>query len=390
MDELQLLPYFQPIIDVSTAEVVGHEVLARKVDFGGRVSSAGSVFHGCEYGEDQLLAFDRKIRREALRIFAEAGQPGFLTLNISPRWIERLEQATVPTLEFIRSYGIDPKKIVVEIIETHADSKKLLKMVSLYKAFGVRVAVDDFGSGYAQFDRVVNMAPDIIKLDMRLFKEAVQGGFPQHIVQSLSFLAERLGSQVLCEGVEDYAELRFGLEVGSRLMQGHMFESAQPHFTRPDRFGRMMAIQRKRFFLERIRDEDVILANHRVVRQQVELLVALIRDLEGELTVDAIPVSNDEILRLYICDTGGGQLSSNFEYVDGSWWEDTSSVGTNWCWRPYFYQLLANAEVSRERLVSSSTYHDVSTGLQVKTIACYIDEESVLLVDVRRPARLLV
>ncbi|NRB39562.1 MAG: EAL domain-containing protein [Pseudomonadales bacterium] len=387
---MQLVPYFQPIIDISSAKVVGHEVLARSIEEDGSVRSAGGLFHSSTYSEDEQLGFDREIREAALKQFSEAGQPGFLTLNISPRWIERLDQDTVPTLEYITKYGIDPGKIVVEIIETHADSSKLLTMVKKYKDFGVRVAVDDFGAGYAQFDRVVNLAPDIIKLDMRLFKDAVQGGFAQHIVQSVSFLAERLGSQILCEGIENYEELRFALGIGSRLIQGYMFEFAQPYFTEPDRFSRMISIQRKRFFIERINNEDQILIRQRTARQQVELLAAFLRGNGGVLSTATIPVHNEQILRIYICDAGGGQQSSNFEYVQGCWLEDPLTKGTNWCWRPYFYQLLAEAEVNQRRLVISSNYHDMATGALVKTIACYIDDDNVLLVDVKQPSSLMI
>ena len=381
---MHLVPYFQPIIDISSAQVVGHEVLARSIEADGSVRSAGALFHSSDYSEDQLLAFDRTIREQALKKFAEAGQPGFLTLNISPRWIERLDQKAVPTLELITQFGIEPSKIVVEIIETHADSEKLLAMVKQYKDFGVRVAVDDFGAGYAQFDRVVNLAPDIIKLDMRLFKDAVQGGFPQHIVQSVSFLAERLGSQVLCEGIEDYEELRFALGIGSRLIQGYMFEFAQPYFTEPGRFSRMISIQRKRFFLEQINKEDEVLTKQRTVRQQVELLAAVLRGNGGQLFAETIPLHNDQILRVYICDSGGGQQSSSYEYMQGCWIEDVVDKGTNWCWRPYFYQLLAEAEVNQRRLVISSSYHDMATSALVKTIACYIDDDNVLLVDIKQ------
>ncbi len=381
---MQLIPYFQPIIDISSAKVAGHEVLARYIDDEGGVRSAGGIFHAQHYSADQLLAFDRSVRKQALKKFAEAGQPGFLTLNISPRWIERLEQTAVPTLGYIEEYGIDPSKIVVEIIETHADSQKLLQMVRRYKDFGVKVAVDDFGAGHAQFDRVINLAPDIIKLDMRLFKNAVKGGLAEHMVQSVSYLAERLGSQILCEGIEDYEELRFGLGLGSRLIQGYMFEFAQPYFTDADRFSRMISIQRKRFFIEKIDAQDKILTRLRTAKQQVELLAAFLRGNGMLLSVDSIPVQNDQIMRVYICDNGGGQRSSTFFYEQGRWFERNLEGETNWCWRPYFYQLLAEAEVNHQRLVVSSTYHDMTTAAQVMTIACYIDADNILLVDVKQ------
>jgi len=214
---MQLIPYFQPIVDIATGLVVGHEALARMIDHDGTVPSAGQIFCDHTLDEQKVLAFDRAVRIQAIQRFSEAGQPGFLTLNISPRWIDLLGDQWIPTVEMLELYDVDPRKVVVEIVETQSNPEKLEAIVKRYKALGIRVAVDDFGAGYSQFDRVIRLAPDIVKLDMRLFKMAVQGGFPKHIVHSLSFLAERMGSQVLCEGVEHYHELRFALEIGSKL-----------------------------------------------------------------------------------------------------------------------------------------------------------------------------
>src|SRR5690606_36646549 len=98
-------------------------------------------------------------------------ESGFLTLNIPPAWISRLgDKAASPTLKMVESSGIDPARVVIEITETHGELRQLQRLVKQYHQAGLRVAIDDLGAGNSQLDRIIALAPDIIKLDMRLFK----------------------------------------------------------------------------------------------------------------------------------------------------------------------------------------------------------------------------
>lgn len=380
---MNIVPYFQPIVDISTAQVAGHEVLARIIDDTGRARSAGHLFTDASMDEASILAIDRNVRAQAMQRFAEAGQPGFLTLNISPRWVELLAGSVVPTIEMMREYRIAPEKLVVEITETHSDSAKLMQIASLYKQEGIRVAVDDFGSGYAHFDRVISLEPDIVKLDMRLFKEAVRGGFPQHIVHSLSFMAERLGSMVLCEGIEDFAELSFALEIGSRLHQGFMFSAAQPHFSDRHAFSRDIAGLRYEFLQQRIARERRQHIDEANLLVEAEKLCQLIRDAGEKFSPEQITIADERAFRLFLCDTAGTQISPNFHLQQGRWLQNYDRLGTNWSWRPYFYQLFSAQMAGVKKPVASREYHDSTTGMLIKTIACFVDAQRILMVDVR-------
>ena len=379
---MQLLPYFQPIVDISTARVVGHEALARMRDHDGTVRSAGQIFSDPTLDEQHMLAFDRAVRLQALQRFAEAGQPGFLTINISPRWIDLLGNDWIPTVTMLQLYDVAPEKVVIEIVETESQTDRLEATVAAYKKLGLRVAVDDFGAGCSQFDRVVGLAPDIVKLDMRLFKQAVNGGLPQHIVQSLSFLAERMGSQVLCEGVEDYNELRFALEIGSKLIQGFMFSQARPGFTAAEQFDRQIAIQRRRFLLEGIRREEQAVERSRRIQQGIDRLCALLAEQMLLSPADLQGLENSGINSLFICDLGGTQISPTWRLVDGQWQVLEDRVGTNWCWRPYFYQLLSSAETMQRQSMTSRPYHDAFSGELVKTSTHFIGGGRMLMVDI--------
>lgn len=387
---MQLIPYFQPIVDISNARVVGHESLARMIDSEGKVRSAAAVFTDPNLKEEQILSLDRQLREDALKRFAAAGQPGFLTLNITPRWIDILDNDCVPTIEMLAKYKINPSKVVVEIIETESYTDKLYEIARQYKKHGVRVAVDDFGAGSSQFDRVVGLAPDIIKLDMEIFKQAMRGGSARNIVLSLSYLAEKMGSQVLCEGVEDYSELRFALEIGSKLIQGYMFSPAQAEFTQADKFSQNIAIQRKRFLLESMRKEEQAVEESQRISHQIDVLCELLQGKKEPVVADLAGLDCRSVLGLFICDLGGTQVSATWRQHGGRWVPFTETIGTNWCWRPYFCQLLSYPDAMQEKSVTSRHYHDAHTGELVKTRASFIGNGRVLMVDIKvRPDTVL-
>jgi EAL domain-containing protein (putative c-di-GMP-specific phosphodiesterase class I) len=104
---------------------------------------------------------------------------------------------------------------VFEITELGGASSRLPGVVASYRQAGARIAIDDFGAGYSQLDRVLALQPDILKLDMRLFQQAARGGPSSEVVKALAQMAEKTGCWIIAEGVETEAELDFALECGA-------------------------------------------------------------------------------------------------------------------------------------------------------------------------------
>ena len=124
-------------------------------------------------------------------------------MNISPRWIGRLRpQQALPSLKQLAGSAIDPRRVVFEITELGGASQRLAAVAARYREAGVRIAIDDFGAGYSQLDRVLALHPDILKLDMRLFQEAARGGPSGEVVKALALMAEKTGCWIIAEGVE--------------------------------------------------------------------------------------------------------------------------------------------------------------------------------------------
>jgi EAL domain-containing protein (putative c-di-GMP-specific phosphodiesterase class I) len=382
--EKNLIPYFQPIIGVASGKIIGYEALARQTDAEGKVSSAGELFSSPEIADEQLIQWDRMIRSQALKQFSQANCSGYLAINISAKWIDCISDCTnLPTLRMLDELHIDRSRIVVEITESKGDLNKLVEIVKIYRSHGLRVAIDDFGAGFSQLERVRAIKPDIIKLDMRLFKEAIHGGIAREIVNLLTRLAERTGCRIVCEGVETEDEFFFGLSCGAQYIQGYLFSPATPEFKNSTEYQEQIGSLRKKFLNHTLSKERRKIQYSADIKKLCEYLKNTIKTSLHLSELPAPPFQESGVIRFYLCDNGGEQISSNFNFTDGKWWEDATPIGFNWAWRPYFYQLLALESAKKNyRLITSERYRDFNTDVLCKTLSLRLDDERILLIDI--------
>lgn len=215
----RLLPMaFQPIVGLLDERVVGVEALARFPGHPTRTpdrwfSEAAAVGLGVEL---EVLAV-----ASALRAFEVLPTDCYLSVNVSPR------AAASPLLaELLASAPLH--RVVLEITEHQriGDYEGLNRCLGPLREAGVRIAVDDAGSGFASFRHVLKMQPDIIKLDTSLVHEIDSDSLLRALSYSLTAFASALDAEVIAEGVEAEREadaLRF---LGVRYAQGY-------HFGRP-------------------------------------------------------------------------------------------------------------------------------------------------------------
>lgn len=378
----QPLACFQPFIDTATGRIAGVEALGRVLQNDGQLKSVGPLFADPKMPAAALRRLDRIIRDDALSRLHQAPDDWFLSLNISPRWISRLRPGQPPpSLKQLQKHGVAPERVVFEITELGGDNQRLAEVVSRYRDAGARIAIDDFGAGYSQLDRVLSLQPDILKLDMRLFQAAAKGGPSSDVVKALAQMAEKTGCWIIAEGVETEAELHFALECGSRYVQGFLFAQGEREFFAPDTFVDQFARFRDRYVLRKVAERARLMS----LRQQLsELMKSLKHWVENQSPISELPHLNDYpwLLRFYQCDRHGTQLTPNLEWRNGIWQSDAAYVGHNWSWRPYFYQLLAEGWHER-RLILSNTYRDATTNQYCLTAGQFFDnDQRLLLIDV--------
>ncbi|WP_025113163.1 EAL domain-containing protein [Pseudomonas sp. H1h] len=378
----QPLACFQPFIDTATGRIAGVEALGRLRQIDGQLASVGPLFADPRSPAIALRRLDRQIRDNALSRLHEAPAEWFLSLNMSPRWISRLRtDQPLPSFKQILRHGVDPQRIVFEITELGGNSQRLTEVVARYRDAGARIAIDDFGAGYSQLDRVLALQPDILKLDMRLFQAAALGGPSSDVVKALAQMAEKTGCWIIAEGVETEAQLNFALECGSRYVQGFLFARAQEAFYPTDAFVQRFAELRQRYVRQKLAERGRLMQ----MRQQLGELMSILQAwAQARAPLSALPQLDafPWLLRFYQCDRHGTQLTPNLEWRQRGWVADDRYLGHNWSWRPYFYHLLAEGWEER-RLTLSNTYRDATSNQYCLTAGQFFDNgERLLLIDI--------
>ena len=203
---------FQPIVDVRRDVAVAAEALAR---FHGRAagSTAGWIADADQAG--LLVPLELALARGALGQLADLDDGVSMAVNVSPATVLSGRLHEVLT-------GVDVERVVLELTE-HArvdDYPALRAALSRWRERGMRLAVDDAGGGYSSFAHILELAPDLIKLDASLVRDVHTSRHRQALARAVISFADEMGVQVVAEGVEVEAELVELRRLGVHLAQG--------------------------------------------------------------------------------------------------------------------------------------------------------------------------
>jgi len=123
----------------------------------------------------------------------------------------------------LQEIELDPTLLICEITEAAAlDQETLLELMSEMRRHGIRIAVDDFGSGHSTFERVGLFKPDIVKIDGAWFRRLCEDESTARLFGPIAATFRHLGSKVLVEGIETAAQLRVAVEGKVDLLQGFL------------------------------------------------------------------------------------------------------------------------------------------------------------------------
>ncbi|MDQ3077343.1 MAG: EAL domain-containing protein [Pseudomonadota bacterium] len=218
-DEIEVR--FQPQIEPLSGRVAGVEALARWAGADG----PEALFARAEAaGLAERLS--RNIQRKALRVAgAWSGVRGTLNLSINllPRDLDRGGYEAW-LLKEISLAGIDPRRVTAEIVESAllVDRPAVALRLARLRAQGVRIAVDDFGTGYANLVYLTSLPLDAIKIDRAMVAGLVGGSRDRIVVKAMISMARELELKVVVEGVENFGQLQLLADWGCDLYQGFL------------------------------------------------------------------------------------------------------------------------------------------------------------------------
>jgi EAL domain-containing protein (putative c-di-GMP-specific phosphodiesterase class I) len=208
---------FHPIMDLETREEIGMEALAR---FGSIPVKPPDRWFAEATALELGLQLELRTVKEALQGLPRIPDGAFLSINCSHRAAESPELAE-------RLDGVE-KRIVLEITEHEAieDYGALAQALEPLRSRGLRVAVDDVGAGYASLRHALQLAPDMVKMDISLTRDIDRDAGRRALGAALISFAAETNMTIIAEGIETAGELQALRELGVRYGQG--FYLARP------------------------------------------------------------------------------------------------------------------------------------------------------------------
>lgn len=205
---------FQPIVDLRSLALAGVEALCRFRSTPYRSPDkwfADAAEIGMDEGLECLVA-DR-----ALSALGDVPSGAYVSVNASP--------ATIASGAMARALvGHDLARVVLEVTEhaAVADYDRIAWELDPLRERGLKLAVDDAGAGYAGFQQILRLSPDLIKLDMSLTRDVDTDHARASLTDALTGFARRTGSRVVAEGIETEGELTALRALGVAYGQGYL------------------------------------------------------------------------------------------------------------------------------------------------------------------------
>jgi PAS domain S-box-containing protein len=210
---------FQPIVELATGRVIAYEALAR---FPGDPARTPDIWFADAWALGLGIPLELLAIRKAVGAIAEV--PGDLHINLN---------ASPPTLAargFMRALGPNPERVTVELTEhlAIADYEAFRNAAAPLRRAGGRLAIDDFGAGFASLKHILQIEPERIKLDISLTEQIPESSVAHALATALVNFAGEIGVEVVAEGIETEEELDALTEIGVRVGQGFHFGLPAP------------------------------------------------------------------------------------------------------------------------------------------------------------------
>jgi diguanylate cyclase len=219
------IPYYQPIVEVSSGKIVKYESLARLSENGEIISPAKFL------PPAKMAGLIPGITRQIVNKSFQYHQGTDVSFSVNIADYDLKEGYLVAFLEQkIERYGIDPSRVILEILESISveDTKDALDQLRAIKKLGFKLAIDDFGTESSNFSRILDLDVDIIKIDGCFIKYIDTDKSSQKITESIVAFARSIGAEVVAEFVHNKAVLDKITELGIEYAQGYYFSEPKP------------------------------------------------------------------------------------------------------------------------------------------------------------------
>lgn len=212
---------YQPIVDIGSEQVCGHEALIRFVDpILGNVAPDEFIPLAEEVGI--VTAVDNWVLSTALAEASLAGIQTTLSVNVSPAWLTD-PRSIGHLVTAARTSGFSLDQPSLEVTERVAVADAVAEPLRQLRGLGIKILLDDFGTGYSSLAYVRTLEIDGIKIDRGFLDGVETDRHTAAILEAVVTLTDRLGAMAIAEGVESAAQAELLASLGCRFAQGFYF-----------------------------------------------------------------------------------------------------------------------------------------------------------------------
>jgi len=227
----EFVPYYQPIVDIRSGKLRGAEVLVRWRKADGTLVLPGAFIPLAESsGLIRAMTFDL-MRRACIEVGEAIGRRPALKISFNFAGMLFSDQTIVRDVR--NTFSVSPIKlsqVVLEVTERDPIENFTLtrQVIAALQEFGVRIAIDDVGTGHSGLSYMLKLGVDIIKID-KMFVDAIgTDRNSRTIVETLVDLAHNMRMDVVAEGVENFEQVMHLRDLGIRSAQGYVFAPPLP------------------------------------------------------------------------------------------------------------------------------------------------------------------
>ncbi len=225
LDNYKIISYFQPIINNKTQQVEKYESLVRLVDEEGKVLTPYQFLNISKKGIYYTKITDRVLENSFKMLKAITTR---LSINLSTIDIEK-ESTREKIYQLLEEYHDERDRLIFELLEdeTIKDFENIISFVKRVKSMGVSIAIDDFGAGYSNFERLLKFEPDILKIDGSIIRNILNDEYSKNIVETIVTFAKRQKIKTIAEYVETKEIFEYLNDLGVDYSQGYYFGKPQ-------------------------------------------------------------------------------------------------------------------------------------------------------------------
>lgn len=244
IQDRKLAIYYQPQYYAGNKRLRGVEVLLRWYDKETGMISPGTFIPVAEKN-GSIIPLGKWVMEESIRQYSvwrkKYGFPFILSINISALQYKE-DDFVASVTETLRKYEVSPSEIELEITESILidDFQAVSEKLKMLRAYGIRISLDDFGTGFSSLSYLKKLPIDTLKIDKSFIDTVLTDSATRVITESIVNMVKALGFESIAEGVEKEQQYQYLYAIGCDVIQGYLFNRPLP----PEKLEELLAEER--------------------------------------------------------------------------------------------------------------------------------------------------